>query len=119
MSKIIDSVRLPYQATVVSDGAGTVSSDRVKTGQALVCQSIAFRNRTGDRGEAVLQIRQSGVTYPLEKEIAPAANEWYVYSVEQHILDGEQVEVSQADCIAADVLDMVIVGYVEYKKELK
>lgn len=119
MSKIIDSVRLPYNVTVAASGTGTISSDRVKTGQMLVCQSIAFRNQTGDRGMATLQIRQSGVTFPLAQEQAPTKNEWITYAVEQYVNEGEQVEVSQASCSASDVLDLVIIGYVEYKKEVK
>jgi hypothetical protein len=119
MSKIIDSVRLPYTVTVAATGTGTISSDRVKSGQMLVCQSIAFRNQTGDRGAATLQIRQSGVTYPLSMEQAPTRNEWITYEVEQYVNEGEQVEVQQASCSASDVLDLVIIGYVEYKKEVK
>lgn len=119
MSKIIDSVRLPYTVVVASTGTGTISSDRVKSGQMLVCQSIAFRNQTGDRGAAILRIRQSGVNYPLAQENAPVAGEWYHYDTEQYVNEGEQVEVSQAGCTASDVLDLVILGYVEYKKEVK
>jgi hypothetical protein len=119
MSKIIDSVRLPYTVTVAATGTGTISSDRVKSGQMLVCQSIAFRNQTGDRGAAILRIKQSGVNYPLAEEEAPPANEWLNYTQEQYVNEGEQVEVSQASCVASDVLDLVIIGYVEYKKEVK
>lgn len=119
MSKIIDSVRLPYNVTVAATGTGTISSDRVQSGQMLVCQSIAFRNQTGARGAITLQIKQSGVTYPLAYEPAPAANEWYTYPYEQHVNEGEQVECSQDSCIASDVLDLVIIGYIEYKKDIK
>jgi len=104
---------------VESTGTGTISSDRVKTGQMLVCQSIAFRNQTGDRGAAILRIKQSGVNYPLAQENAPEKDEWYTYDTEQYVNEGEQVEVSQASCSASDVLDLVIIGYVEYKKEVK
>ncbi len=119
MAKIIDSVRLPYNAAVAATGTGKISSDRVKNGQMLVCQSIAWRNQTGARGTATLQVRQSGVTYPLGDQAAPVAGQWYYYPYEQHVNEGEQVEVSQASCTAADVLDLVIVGYIEYKAEVK
>jgi hypothetical protein len=119
MSKIIDSVRLPYNVTVAATGTGTISSDRVKTGQMLVCQSIAFRNQTGARGTATLRIKQSGVNFPLGDHLSPAANTWYYYPYEQYVNEGEQVEVSQASCYASDVLDLVIIGYVEYKAEVK
>jgi len=119
MAKIIDSVRLPYTLKVASSGTGTIASDRVETGQMLVCQSIAFRNQTGARGAVVLQIRQSSVTYALAEEPAPAANEWYYYPYEQHANDGEQVECQQASCVANDALDLVIIGYIEYKRDIK
>ena len=119
MAKIIDSVRLPYSTKVSATGTGTITSDRVKNGQMLVCQSIAFRNQGGARGAATLQIRQGNVTYPLEYEDAPAQNEWYTYPYEQHVNEGEEIAVSQASCIADDVLDLVIVGYLEFKKDIK
>ena len=119
MAKIIDSVRLPYNVVVGASGTGTISSDRVKNGQMLVCQSIAFRNQTAARGAITLQLKQGAVTYPLAYEPAPAANEWYTYPYEQHVNEGEQVECSQASCIASDILDLVIIGYIEYKKDIK
>lgn len=118
MAKIIDSVRLPYVKTVAATGTGKISSDRVKSGQMLVCQSIAFRNQTGARGTASLRIKQSGVLYDLGDQASPAANQWYYYPYEQHVNEGEQIEVSQASCILNDVLDLVIVGYIEFKKDL-
>ena len=119
MAKIIDSVRLPYSLKVAATGTGTISSDRVKVGQMLVCQSLAFRNQTGARGAITLQIKQGAVKFPLAYEPAPAANEWYTYPYEQHVNEGEQVECEQASCIADDVLDLVIIGYLEYKKDIK
>ena len=118
MSKIRDSVRLPYTKTVAGSGTGTIRSDIVKTGQMLVCQSIAFRNQTGARGTASLRIKQSGVVYDLGDQSSPAANQWYYYAYPVYANEGEQVEVSQASCIADDVLDLVIVGYIEFKKDL-
>ncbi len=119
MAKIIDSIRLPYTVVVAASGTGTITSKRVDSGQALVCQSIAFRNQTGARGSAVLLVKSGPVTYPLDEEPNPAANTWYVYIIEQHISEGEQVEVQQASCSSSDVLDLVIIGYIEFKKRLE
>ena len=119
MAKIIDSVRLPYNAKVAATGTGTIRSDRVANGQMLVCQSIAFRNQTGARGTASLRIKQSGVVYDLGDQASPAANQWYYYAYPVYVNEGEQIEVSQASCVADDVLDLVIVGYIEYKRDYK
>ena len=119
MTKIIDSVRLPYSKKVSATGTGIISSDRVKNGQMLVCQSIAFRNQTGARGTASLRIKQGSVVYDLGDQASPAANQWYYYPYEQHINEGEIIEVSQASCVANDVLDLVLIGYIEYKKDYK
>ncbi len=118
MAKIIDSVRLPYTAKVSATGTGTIRSDRVKNGQMLVCQSLAFRNQTGARGTASLRIKQSGVVYDLGDQASPALGQWYYYAFPVYVNEGEQVEVSQASCTINDVLDLVIVGYIEFKKDL-
>ena len=119
MAKIIDSVRLPYNTKVAATGTGTIRADPGANGQMLVCQSIAFRNQTGARGTASLRIKQSGVVYDLGDQASPAANQWYYYAHEQHVNEGEQVEVSQASCTINDVLDLVIIGYFEYKKDYR
>ncbi len=119
MSKIRDSVRLPYDKKVASTGTGAIQSRRVEPGQMLVCQSLAWKNATGARGTASLRIRQSSVVYELGDQASPAANQWYFYPYEQHVNEGEQVEVSQASCIANDELSLVIIGYIEYKADVR
>jgi hypothetical protein len=119
MSKIIDSVRIPLTATVAASGTGLISTDPVRTGQMLCVQSLAFRNETGARGKAILQIRRMGVAYQLAEEHSPEANEWLHYDTPQYVNEGEVIEVSQASCIISDILDMVIVGYIDYKSEVK
>ena len=119
MAKIIDSVRLPKQVKVSATGTGTINTDRVETGQMLVCQSIAFRNQTAARGAITLQVRQGSALLVLAYESAPAAGEWYYYPYEQHVNQGEQVEVQQASCVADDLLDLHIIGYIEYLKDYR
>ena len=116
--KIRDSVRIPLTVTVASGGTGLISTDQVAPGQTLVCQSIAFRNRTGVRGTATLQIRRSGQAYPLSDQPAPVANVWYNYPYPQYVNEGEVIEVSQASCSTSDVLDLVIIGYTMYEAEI-
>ena len=57
MSKIIDSIRIPVQVTVASNSTGTIATDKVRQGEALVIQSVAFRNRS-----------DQGITSPLQPE---------------------------------------------------
>ena len=118
MAKIIDSVRLPYAVAVISGTTGRITSDRVKPGQSLVCQSIAWKNETAARGTASLQIRQGNVLMHLGDQLSPAADTWYYYAVEQHVNEGEQVEVEQASCGASDKMRLEIIGYIEFKKDL-
>ncbi len=109
-------VRNPYQVTLSASGTGTLATDRVKPGERLTCQSIAFRNRTGARGTASLRIRSSAVVYDLGDQASPVANQWYYYPYEQHLGESEQIEVSQASCSASDVLDLVVIGYLEFSQ---
>ena len=117
--KIRDSIRIPLQVTVASGGTGLISSDKVLPDQTLVCQSIAYRNETGDRGTATLQIRRLGQAYPLGDQSSPIANLWYYYDTPQYVNEGEVVEVSQASCSQSDVLDLVIIGYIVYEAEVE
>jgi hypothetical protein len=116
--KIRDSVRIPLTVTVAAGGTGLISTPPVQTGQMLCVQSLAFRNRTGARGTATLQIRRLGQAYQLSDQPAPVANLWYNYPYTQYVNEGEVVEVSQASCSTSDVLDLVIVGYIVYKSEI-
>ncbi|MBA7479974.1 hypothetical protein ES707_15418 [subsurface metagenome] len=81
-------IRLPSQVTVDADGTGYVRSEIMKVNRVLDCQSLAFRNRTGARGNMEIYIKQ-----------------------------GEQIEAQQASCIAGDVLDLHIIGHITYEKE--
>ena len=115
MSKIIDSVRITKTKSVAATGTGTVETDQVRPGESLVIQSVVWRNNTGTRGTATLQIKSGAVVYPLRQEPAPASGEWYDYSEEQHLGEGEQLQLSQASCTINDVLDLIVIGYLEYK----
>jgi len=117
MGKTLDLVRLPLKAVVAVNGVGTVASKRVENGQVMVCQSITWRNRTGARGTLVLQIRSDDVVYPFANQLTPGANTWYWDPYEVRINEGEQIEASQETCIAADILDLIVLGYIVYKSE--
>ena len=119
MSKIIDSVRIPLTVTVAASGTGLISTPPVRTGQMLCVQSLAFRNRTGARGTATLQVRRMDTAYQLGDQPSPVANTWYYYPYPQYVQEGEVIEVSQASCSTSDVLDLVIVGYIVYKGEVE
>lgn len=114
MSRTIDSVRIPVVANVAANGTGLISTENVKPNQALVVQSVAWKNATGARGTATLRIKSGPVDYPLGDQPSPDADSWYYYPFEQHLKEGEQVEVAQADCIAADVLHLMVIGYIEF-----
>ena len=93
MSKIIDSIRIPLTATVAASGTGLISTPPVQAGQMLCVQSLAFRNETGARGTATLQIRRMGQPYPIIDQPSPAANIWYNYDTPQYVNEGEVIEV--------------------------
>ena len=109
--------RLKYKATVATDGTGTVESDLVKPGQILACQSLAFRNKTGARGNLELYIKgPAGRTF-IADQTSPATNRWYWYPYTQHIREGERIEAQQASCSTDDELDLHIIGYITESKE--
>jgi len=106
--------RLRYLKTVAADGTGEVASDRVDIGEMLACQSIAFRNRSGARGNLEIYLKQGAVETFIADQTSPASNRWYWYPYEQHLTEGEQVTAKQASCKADDILDLHIIGYKTY-----
>ncbi|MBA7582257.1 hypothetical protein ES708_24184 [subsurface metagenome] len=114
-------IRLPHQAKVGEDGTGYVRSEPLSFGQVLDCRSIAFRNRTGGRGNVEIYVKQGASLTFICDQTAPAADRWYWYPHTQTIKEGEQIEAQQASCIAGDILDLHIIGHItfESKKEDK
>lgn len=118
MSQYLDAVRIPLSAKADASGIGVITAPRVAEGQILVCQSIAWKNETGARGTATFRVKSGGVVYPVNDQVSPAANTWYCYPYEVDVLEGEQIEVSQASCTQNDVLDLVITGYIVFRDDL-
>lgn len=112
-------LRLKKRVTVGANGTGTIETDMVKPHQVIACQSIGFRNRTGARGTLELYIKQQADLTFIADQSSPAANRWYWYPYTQHIKEGERIEAQQASCIANDILDLHIIGYVIYESEGK
>jgi len=114
-------VRLPHQATVGEDGTGYVRSEILSVDQVLDCQSIAFRNRAGTRGNVEIYVKQGASLTFICDQTAPAAGRWYWYPYVQTIKEGEQIEAQQATCLKDDILDLHIIGYITFegKKEHK
>ncbi|MBA7575417.1 hypothetical protein ES708_17246 [subsurface metagenome] len=110
-------IRLPSQATVGADGTGYVRSERLKVNRVLDCQSLAFRNRTGARGNVEVYIKQGASLAFICDQTTPGANTWYWYTYPQTIKEGEQFEAQQASCIAGDILDLHIIGHITFEKE--
>ena len=119
MSRIKDSARITTDYTVLANGTGIINTPPVQPGQVLVIQSLAFRNATGARGTATIRLNHGGVITELGDQESPDANTWYYYPFEQHIIEGEQVEVAQASCVAADVLSLRVIGYIEYFADIE
>ena len=109
--------RLRHYSKVAANGTGYVRTDPLKLGEVLACQSIAFRNRTGARGNLELYIKQGESRTFIADQTSPLANRWYWYPHTQHIKDGEQLEAQQASCIANDELDLQIIGYITFGVE--
>ncbi len=106
----------PY-LKVAANGTGIVESDKVLDGERLVSQSIAIRNRTGARGTFEVYLKHNTDKTFLFNQTSPAANQWYYYPYEQHLVEGETIEVEQASCLQNDELDLHIVGYRRFLKD--
>ncbi|MBA7567541.1 hypothetical protein ES708_09256 [subsurface metagenome] len=112
-------IRLPSQETVDADGTGYVRSERLEVNRVLDCQSLAFRNRTGARGNVEIYIKQSASLTFVCDQTTPGANTWYWYPYPQTIKEGEQFEAQQASCMAGDILDLHLIGHITYGEEGK
>lgn len=110
-------VRLRYRADVPAIGTGYVTSEIFRRNRLVACQSIAFRNRTGTRGNVEIYIKQQAMRTFICDQTTPAANRWYWYPYTQTVREGEQIECEQATCQANDILDLHIVGYTTFGGE--
>ena len=110
-------IRLTYRATATGGVTDRVESEIMHRNRTIACQSIAFRNRTGQRGNVEIWIRQGEFYAFICDQTTPAANRWYWYPYTQHIKVGEQIVAIQDTCTALDVLDLHIIGYSTYGEE--
>ncbi|MBA7637569.1 hypothetical protein ES703_45215 [subsurface metagenome] len=110
-------IRLQYQATVVGNVTGYVRSEIFHRNRLIACQSIAFRNRTGLRGNVEIFIKQQDFRSFICDQTTPALGRWYWYPYTQFIKEGEQIECEQLTCLNDDILDLVIVGYAVWGTE--
>lgn len=105
-------IRLQYWAAATAVLAtDVVRSEILRRNELIACQSLAFRNRTGLRGNVEIFIKQQAFRSFICDQTTPALNRWYWYPYTQFIKEGEQIECEQAGCGAGDILDLVIVGY--------
>lgn len=119
MAKCRDQVRLVAYTKVAASGTGKVTLERVKPGRVLVCENIAWINETGTRGTSSLTIKAGGRSYNLADQATPTLNQWYYYPYLLRLVEGEELEVSQASCIANDIMRLHVVGYIEFLDEAK
>lgn len=115
-------IRLKYRAVAVGPqlallGLDRVESEILKRNRILACQSIAFRNQTGQRGNVEIYLRQGEFYVFICDQTTPAADRWYWYPYAQFIKLGEQITAFQATCEADDILDLHIIGYTTYGEE--
>ena len=112
-------IRLAYHAiaAAVVGVPDRVESEIIHRNRTVACQSIAFRNQTGQRGNVEIWLRAGETYFFICDQTTPAANRWYWYPYTQHIKAGEQISAIQAGCVAGDLLDLHIIGYSTYGKE--
>lgn len=112
-------IRLTYRAdaAAVVGVPDRVESEILKRNRTIACQSIAFRNRTGLRGNLEVWLRQGEFYVFIFDQTTPALNRWYYYPYTQHLKVGEQISAIQAGCTAGDILDLHILGYTTYGEE--
>lgn len=110
-------IRLTYRATALGGATDEVASEILKRNRTIACQSIAFRNQTGLRGNVEIWLRQGEFYTFICDQTTPALNRWYFYPYTQHIKMGEQLVAIQAACTIGDVLDLHILGYSTYGEE--
>lgn len=109
--------RLRARTKLSADGTGYVRTKRLGRGKVLTCQSIAFRNQTGARGNVEVYLKQAAALTFIFDQVSPAANIWYWYPYTQNIKEGEQIEAQQASCSSGDILDIQVIGLVTYTKD--
>jgi len=110
-------IRLPYHAVISVTNPDRVESEVVHRNRMIACQSIAFRNQTGLRGNVEVWIR-SGDTYVfIFDQTTPALNRWYWYPYTQYLKVGEQISAIQGGCVVGDILDLHIIGYTMFGEE--
>ena len=110
-------IRLVYQAAALGGVTDRVESEILKRNRTIACQSIAFRNRTGLRGNVEIWLRQGESYVFICDQTTPALNRWYWYPYTQHLKVGEQLSAIQDTCTIGDILDLQIIGYSTYGEE--
>ena len=110
-------IRLTYRADASGGATDRVESEILHRNRTIACQSIAFRNRTGVRGNVEIYLRQGEFYVFICDQTTPAVNRWYWYPYTQHLKEGEQISAIQDTCLAADILDLHILGYSTYGPE--
>jgi len=110
-------IRLTYRADALGGATDRVESEILQRNRTIACQSIAFRNRTGQRGNVEIWLRQSQFYVFICDQTTPAANRWYYYPYTQHLKVGEQLSAIQDTCTIGDILDLHILGYSTYGEE--
>ena len=110
-------IRLTYRADALGGATDRVESEILHRNRTIACQSIAFRNRTGLRGNVEIWLRQGEFYVFICDQTTPALNRWYWYPYTQHLKEGEQISAIQATCLAADILDLHIMGYTTFGAE--
>ena len=110
-------IRLTYRADATGGATDRVESEPLHRNRTIACQSIAFRNRTGQRGNVEIWLRQGEFYVFICDQTTPGANRWYWYPYTQHLKEGEQISAIQATCTALDILDLHIIGYTTFGPE--
>jgi len=111
--------KFPIRLTYRADATAVIATDRVESeilrrNQTIACQSIGFRNRTGQRGNVEIYLRQGEFYVFICDQTTPAANRWYWYPYTQHLKLGERISAIQGGCVNGDILDLHIIGYSTY-----
>lgn len=104
-------VRFRYYYQSIGAATSVVRSERLKRGQIIACQSIAFRNRTSLAGNVEIWLEHRDVYTFICDQTTPAAGRWYWYPYTQHLKEGECITAIQAASLQGDALDLHIIGY--------
>lgn len=115
-AKKIPIRRRSYEKVPSAD-TGSITSRLIDENEMECYQSIAFRNRSGARGDVEVFIKSGEVETFLFNQLSPAKNTWYFYYTPQTLKSGEQIIAKQASCHADDELDLHCIGYMIYGTE--